>query len=904
VSADQRISSLEAQRQALLQVAAHALQGATPHQLMHQAISTFAAGLSADLAAILVQSGNSHVMRVEASFGHPPSLDPRTIAVELTCGHVVGRAGLTGEVVAVADYAGQDEFRPHRNLQKAKIHSSLAVPIPGDMTPAGVVAFHVRKPRQWNTDDIEYAAALAAVLGVALAHGDVGGPLALHQRFTAALLDHLSDMVLACDAAGGVTVWNRAMSAFAGDPTSLPKNAVDWGDSWRWSTARGSPVPRAQMPLTRAFDGEIVHDAEYVVAAPGRPERIVLADCSQVRDTDGSVMGAVLVLHDVTEDRAAQSRLAFHHLHDELTGLANRELFVDRTARALQRARRHGWASAVLDLDLDNFAAVNARVGRPTGDRVLAEVAQRLKGAVRPSDTVARRADLVARLAADEFLILCEDVGIAGEAEQIAQRVAEVVAVPIRIGGHTVTLSARIGLSVVTEHGSTAEEVIAEAEAALRVATRNGPGQRRTFRAEMRHEQSERDKTLMDLERALATGQLRLAYQPQMSLATGLVVGVEALIRWEHPERGLVPPLEFIPLAEESDLIVPIGAWVLQQACSDARRWHQAFPDRPPLAVSVNVSARQFSVGLTDVLREAIRRTGVNPETICVELTETSVMSDPEQAAVALADLRSLGIRVSIDDFGTGYSSLAYLRRFPLNELKIDRSFVDGLGRDPEATAIVAAVMAMAHALDLTVVAEGVETADQLHALRGLGCDQAQGFLFARPMWAADIDEIAARGGVLTAEGDPDRDRGTDSGAAQRGAAGTVVVVDDAAETRMIARFSLTASGFSVHESGGGLAALALIRAVRPDCVLMDLNMPEIGGLEMCRLVRDDSTIADTTIVMLSAEGQATEKASAFTLNVDDYIVKPFNPRDLVNRVAAAIRRRSERNPSVRPAPR
>jgi len=369
-------------------------------------------------------------------------------------------------------------------------------------------------------------------------------------------------------------------------------------------------------------------------------------------------------------------------------------------------------------------------------------------------------------------------------------------------------------------------------------------------------------------------------------------VGVEALVRWEHPKRGLLPPMDFIPLAEETGLIVPIGAWVLEEACREAQRWRARFPDHPPLMVSVNVSGRQFEPALVDVVSSAISSAGIDASTLCLELTESTVMSDVDAAIDILRQLKALGVKISIDDFGTGYSSLAYLKRFPLDELKVDKSFVDGLGRDPEATAIVAAVVAAAQALGLTVVAEGVETGEQVGRLRTLGCEEAQGFYYFRPQPASDVGDLLAREAAAGMARRPERAAGAPG---DRGYGGeTVVLVDDADDVRQLARVSLAAAGFDVHEASSGADAIPLVRRVRPDCVVLDVNMPGMSGFDVCRTLRADPLTSDTTIMMLTADADAADKVEAFSLEADDYIVKPFAPRDLVARVRSAMRRRRE----------
>jgi EAL domain-containing protein (putative c-di-GMP-specific phosphodiesterase class I)/CheY-like chemotaxis protein len=353
-----------------------------------------------------------------------------------------------------------------------------------------------------------------------------------------------------------------------------------------------------------------------------------------------------------------------------------------------------------------------------------------------------------------------------------------------------------------------------------------------------------------------------------------------------------VSPSEFIPLAEDAGLIVPIGRWVLEEACRQAARWASAFPGRPALVVSANVSGRQFDSGLVELVAHALAAARLNPALLCLEVTESTVMTDVQSTIGILGECKELGVGVSVDDFGTGYSSLAYLKRFPLNEVKVDRSFVDGLGHDPEDTAIVAAVMGMAHALELDVVAEGVETEEQLARLRSLGCDLAQGYYFARPGPATATEALLAAEAAASWSG-RDAERVADE-ADPSYRSPTVVVADDAADVRQLARLSLAAAGFEVHEAANGTEAIELVRRMKPDCVVLDVSMGDISGFEVCRVLRVDPAGAACTIVMLTADADAAGKVQGFSAGADDYIVKPFAPRELVQRLQTAMRRRQE----------
>lgn len=396
-----------------------------------------------------------------------------------------------------------------------------------------------------------------------------------------------------------------------------------------------------------------------------------------------------------------------------------------------------------------------------------------------------------------------------------------------------------------------------------------------------------------ELAAAFLGREMRLHYQPKFELTTGAMVGVEALIRWEHPARGRLPPSTFISLAEQTGLIVPIGAWVIQEACRQARRWQQAFPDRPSLEVSVNVSARQFDAHLLATVADALADSGTPPSSLCVEITESLLMNSPERADGILGELSALGVALSIDDFGTGYSSLARLKSFPLDELKVDKSFVDGLGGHADHTAIVASIVAMAHAMDLRVVAEGVETSEQADRLETLGCDRVQGFLFGHPGPAADIDALLAGEGVPS-----DLAWGTARGGRPTSSGGyrplRVLVVDDSTDVCQLATVTLTAAGFAVTAVGGGAAALAAAAAEPPDCVLLDLIMPDMNGIDVCRTLRSRPSTSGCTILILTSVSDARGKIDAFIAGADDYIVKPFSPRHLLDRVNAEMRRSRE----------
>jgi diguanylate cyclase (GGDEF)-like protein/PAS domain S-box-containing protein len=445
----------------------------------------------------------------------------------------------------------------------------------------------------------------------------------------------------------------------------------------------------------------------------------------------------------VVERELAASLLTHQALHDPLTGLPNRTLFADRLSQALVRLHRQPSTVAVLFVDVDNFKVINDSLGHDQGDEILMQMARRLTGAVRPGDTVAR-------FGGDEFVILCEEIHAEGEAVRIGERIRELAGAPMVVSGrdHFVTVSTGIALTSAAQ--TVPADLLRDADAAMYQAKAAGRARSTVFADSMRTRALHRLDTEIALRRAIAEGELRLYYQPIVNLTTGRTDAVEALVRWQHPTQGIIPPAEFIPIAEETGLIIPLGEWVLGEACRQANGWRRTYPQLSHMTMSVNLSGRQIAQpDLTDVVAHVLADSGLAPSGLVLEITESVLMGDAESAIVVLRRLKDLGVSLSVDDFGTGYSSLSYLKKFPVDVLKIDKSFVDGLGTEGEDTAIVRATINLAHSLGLSTVAEGTETPTQLKALTELGCDKAQGFLFSRPQPAESITESLLRSLVL-----------------------------------------------------------------------------------------------------------------------------------------------------------
>jgi diguanylate cyclase (GGDEF)-like protein/PAS domain S-box-containing protein len=442
------------------------------------------------------------------------------------------------------------------------------------------------------------------------------------------------------------------------------------------------------------------------------------------------------VFLDVSDRKRMEVELERLALYDPLTGLPNRALFGDRLRHVLARRGRDS-ATAVYFLDLDRFKRINDSLGHGAGDEVLREVAERLSAVVRPEDTVAR-------FGGDEFTVLCESVGGVLEAVSIADRLQRPLRQPLRAGGAELRLSASIGVALVeADDNGDGQHLIEDADAAMYRAKERGGARTELFDTAMRDNAVRAMRIEQELQRALEQGELRLYYQPGVDLATGQVVGAEALVRWEHPQRGLIMPDRFLGVAEETGLIVPLGMWVMSETCRHLAEW-QSRPETAHLHLSLNLSARELThPDLVSSVLGCVRDSGVDPHSLTIEVTESTAMADGDTGFRALRDLNSEGIRVAIDDFGTGYSSLEQLRRMPVDIVKVDRSFVSGMSADSTDREIVAAVVGMGRALKLSVVAEGIETTEQAEALRDLGCDIGQGYLYAKPLPAEEMDEFA-----------------------------------------------------------------------------------------------------------------------------------------------------------------
>jgi diguanylate cyclase (GGDEF)-like protein/PAS domain S-box-containing protein len=569
-------------------------------------------------------------------------------------------------------------------------------------------------------------------LGLLRAREAARTELLARERYFRLLTAHSSDAVLVLDE--GMVVRNESPSLAR--LLRLPDESI----SGRAATSLAEPVDRQRalqfFQLLLERPGE-VREIEMEVDLPdGTRPWLGFRGVNLLDDPD--VAGVIIHLHDVTDRKLAEQELQLRAFHDPLTGLANRALLLDRLEQALRRSSRSGRLPAVVFLDLDGFKAVNDSLGHDSGDRLLCLLADRLRNAVGEADTVAR-------LGGDEFAILVEDrTHPLPEATTLADRVLRALAQPVELEGHDLTVSASIGVAV-GSGDATAVSLVRDADIAMYRAKGAGKGHWVAYEPGMHTAAVERLQVETDLPRALDEGQFELRYQPVVDLVTGQVIAFEALLRWNHPTLGQIAPDRFIPVAEATGAIVPIGAWVLQEACRTAARWRRDHPTSD-LHMGVNVSGRQLAdPDLVGTVVDALVDNGWPAGDLVLEVTETSLVEDVHLAAERLHALAELGVGLAIDDFGTGYSSLTYLRLFPVDTLKVDRSFIDSITEQGRTPAIVRGLLDLGRTLGLQTLAEGIEHTYQLDLLREEGCDLGQGYLFARPLSAADAEDLVAR---------------------------------------------------------------------------------------------------------------------------------------------------------------
>jgi diguanylate cyclase (GGDEF)-like protein/PAS domain S-box-containing protein len=699
--------------------------------------------------------------QVEAILGFAPEewlADPRLWAKRI---HPEDRERVYARELKLEEPGAPEEYRMlHRDGRTVWVrdHAALLADELGQLRWHGVLS-DITDRKEVEAELQRRAAQQAAVafLGrCALEGTDLNELMDEAVREATRILDVKTGAVLQFAPDGAAVVLRAgAMSpdlrAYAGACAQKAAASAAESESERVPAPKRSGVRYSQHPSVH--DLELHNVASSAIEGQAGSWGLLCVQATSARDYPAADLDFLQALANVLADeiqrRSAEEDIRYQALHDSLTGLPNRTLVLDH----LEHARgRPGKLLAVLLLDLDRFKLVNDSFGHAAGDALLVEIAPRLRKALRPGDTIGR-------LGGDEFVVLLAEISSEQVAVEVAERIVAALARPFLVEGieHFVTVS--IGIAVAPGERALPGALIRDADAALYRAKDSGRARYEIFDRAMRVRTLERLSLENDLRRALDREQLHVHYQPVVSLRDRSILSIEALVHWEHPERGLVTPPEFIPVAEESGLIGPIGEWVMHEACRQANEWHAADPDAAPLGVSVNLSARQITQrDLPGMVARTLRDTGLDPQCLCLEITETVILDDSEAANQALRALLSLGVGMVLDDFGTGYSSLAYLTRLPINGLKIDRSFVERLGSNERSTAIVTAIVRMAEALSMEVTAEGVETTRQIEELQRLGCDRAQGFYFARPLPAVELTEVLERPGRRLFAGGSERD--------------------------------------------------------------------------------------------------------------------------------------------------
>ena len=650
----------------------------------------------------------------------------------------------SGRPVWIEDVTEEENFPRARQAVDIGVRAGFGFPVLVGSEVVAVLEFFTFEPAEPDETLLEVMANVGTQLGRVVERGRGQEALEASEREVRTIINTANDAFISIDVGGRITEWNEQAERHFG---------------WSRDDALGRLLTETIMPsvhkqahndgITKFLEtGEgPVLGRRVELEAVRRDGQVFPIELTPWAVPDGETFRFHAFIHDITERKAFEKQLEHQSLHDPLTGLPNRALLLDRLRHSIRRAQRSQGRTGVLFIDLDRFKAVNDSLGHEGGDRLLLGVADRLPGVLRGGDTLAR-------LGGDEFVVLCEDLARGDDAVAVAERIVGAFVSPFQIGGTEVQMSASIGVAVAVGADADAEQLLADADLAMYRAKERGRGSHEVFDETMRARLVARLETERALRRGIDEGELVAYYQPVIELGGGSVVGMEALVRWHHPDRGLVPPIEFVGLAEETGLIGRIGEWMLRQACWQARRWRDSYPKDPPIWVAVNLSARELEQpNLVDDIVRLLASYTLEPEALMLEVTESVVMNDVRSVVRRLWELKELGVRLVIDDFGTGYSSLDRLRRMPFETLKIDRSFIADIDTVPGGTSLVAAMIAMSHSLGLGVVAEGVETMEQLNQLRRLGCDHFQGFLVGWPGPASEAHDLLAGSAAIEVPG-------------------------------------------------------------------------------------------------------------------------------------------------------
>jgi diguanylate cyclase (GGDEF)-like protein/PAS domain S-box-containing protein len=663
-----------------------------------------------------------------------------------------------------------------------------------------------------------------------------------------AIVEASDDAIMSETLDGIVTSWNRGAEQLYGYTAEEvigeridilePEDRVGEIGTLIEGIGRGAPLRRVET-RRRAKDGREI-DVSLTISA--------------IYDEAGKVIGSSAIARDITERKRAEATLEHQALHDSLTGLPNRTLLRDRLEQAIRHGRRDRSVFAFLLLDLDRFKEVNDTLGHQVGDQLLQEVASRIEGALRESDTVAR-------LGGDEFAVICVGAG-PDVAISTVSRIQSTLSQSLVLDGLRIGVGASIGIAYYPDHGEDASTLLRHADIAMYAAKRTS-SRSRVYNPEREQITPVRLSLVADLRYAIRHGQLVLHYQPKVDLATRRVLAVEALVRWQHPERGLIAPQEFIPVAETTGLMEPLSRWVIDASLRQCAAWSHAGLD---LRVAVNLPVHSLvNLDLPRIIGDLACNVGVDPSRLIVEITEGSLMEDSEQTIEILRSLHDLGISVSIDDFGTGYSSLAYLKQLPVDEIKIDRSFVVEMTQT--GNVIIRSIVDLAQKLGLDVTGEGVEDETTLEALAAMGCDMAQGYHLSRPLPGDQIPDWIRRFQFVPVP--------------TRKAGGTILVVDDNPVYQDLLRVILTNDGYTVTAVGDADEAIEVLGSMTPDLILTDVRLPGRSGLDLIRYVREEMLLDDTVTIAITGTPQPADEEQARRVGCDVYTSKPSSNAEL-----------------------
>jgi len=702
--------------------------------------------------------------------------------------------------------------------------------------------------------------------------------LAEQKEFAESLVSNSAVPTFVINTNRKVVIWNRACEELSGIKAV---EMLGSDQAWKAFYKTKSPVlaeliidgPPDQMPDCyleigkSSFIPEGLH-AEGWYANLNGMDRYLAFNAAPVRNSKGELLAVIETFEDVTERKRYEEQLEYLANHDSLTGLPNRNLLVDRIQQALLMSQRNDHQVAVFFIDLDNFKFINDSLGHDVGDTLLKIAAKRLIATVRAGNTVARQGG-------DEFVIMVSDTRITDGADRIASAILDAVSQPFKINEHELVITCSIGISISPKDGENAQSLIKNADLAMYQAKEQGRNRAHFYTGEMNARSLTRMTMEKHLRRALERNELFLCFQPKVSLHSGQVTGMEALVRWQSPELGLVSPAGFIPLAEETGLIEPIGEWVLETACRQNRAWQDA--GLPSIPVAVNLSAYQFrQKHLVRIVERILRESHLASHYLELEITESLVMQNLDRVSAILNDLKVLGTSLSMDDFGTGYSSLSYLKRFPFNTLKIDQSFVRDITSDPDSATIAKTIIAMAHNLRLKVIAEGVETTGQLNYLRMHNCDEIQGYLFSKPLISEDFAQLLSRNCRLDLEEHQFEIKGR-----------TVLIVDD--EPLVIASLQriLETNGFHVDTASSAAEGFDILASKRIAVVISDLRMPVMNGNEFLERVKE--IYPDTVRMILTGDPDLHAVTNAINRGtIFKFLTKPWDERMLLENVEQA----------------